>query len=51
MNKTYSNHPRNIRFNNEVLEISKKYILAHPDINFSALVRVALASFLSSKGY
>jgi predicted DNA-binding ribbon-helix-helix protein len=51
MNKTYSNHPRNIRFNDEILEISERYILANPDINFSALVRVAVGSFLASKGY
>ncbi len=51
MNQTYSNHPRNIRFNDEILEISERYILANPDINFSALVRVAVGSFLASKGY
>ena len=50
MSKTYSKHPRNIRFDDEILEICERYISTHPDINFSTLVRVAVGSFLASKG-
>jgi len=45
-----SKHPRNIRFDDEILEICERYISTHPDINFSTLVRVAVGSFLASKG-
>lgn len=51
MNKTYSKHPKNIRFDNEVLEVCERYISLHSNLNFSTLVRVALHSFLISKGF
>jgi antitoxin component YwqK of YwqJK toxin-antitoxin module len=38
------------RRDGEILEICERYISTHPDINFSTLVRVAVGSFLASKG-
>jgi len=38
MNKTYSKHPKNIRFDNEVLEICDRYIFENPNLDFSTLV-------------
>ncbi len=40
-----------IRFNNEILKVCEQYVLANPGISFSALVRIAVGSFLASKGY
>jgi hypothetical protein len=46
----YTKHPKNVRFDEVLLEEAGKYQKLH-HIDFSTLVRVALQSFLSRKLY
>ncbi len=43
-------NPRNIRFDEHIIEDAKKYQQIH-NMNFSCLVRVALDTFLKRKLY
>ena len=46
----YTKYPKNIRFDKETLKEASQYQKLH-NIDFSTLVRVAVASFLRKKLY
>ncbi len=47
---SYTKYPKNIRFDETILEDASKYQKKH-GVDFSTLVRIALQSFLKRKLY